>query len=80
MKIIMGQSRSAIEEHAKKVLLALDREEERHPHRTNVQPRGVATYAARHPVVCDDCGETFWANDPYASHPKCKKGRGEIGF
>ena len=80
MKIIVGQNRSDIEEHAKKVLRAIAAYELRHPRAENIVPRGIPTHAARFPVVCDDCGDTFWANDPYASHRKCSKGRERIGF
>lgn len=80
MKIIIDVGKSGIEAHAKKVLRARELYLERHPHAENIVPRGIATHAARYPVICDDCGVTFWANDPYAAHQKCSAKNGKVGF
>lgn len=80
MKIIYGIAHSEIPAHARKVIRALDAEDERHPNRYT-KPRGIPRHLAKFPVTCDECGETFWANDEYASHARCKGGdKPRVGF
>lgn len=77
MKIIFGESRDAIAEHARKYFEARDKSNERYP--DEMRPKGIAYHTARFPIVCEDCGETYWANDPYTAHTKCGSTR-RAGF
>ena len=77
LRIVIGAHSADISEHAVRVIEARKRNEDRHP--LHAIPIGVAAHLTRYPIVCDDCGETFWAADQYASHAKCKRGR-QFGF
>ena len=76
LKIIISNKPSA-SLHARKLVKRI--EAARLEDSIEPNPIGVATYSARFPNVCDDCGETYWSADRYASHPKCKSGS-KFGF
>lgn len=69
MKIIFGTDTYAIERHAKAVVSALDRDNIRYPNQA--VPKGVAFHLTRFPNTCDECGNTFWANNQWATHLGC---------
>lgn len=74
----MGAHSADITDHACRMIKAREQEEERHPR--FARPRSVPEHLARHPIHCDECGETYWASDPYASHKRCGKTKTDVGF
>lgn len=78
VKLVFGLERSRIADHAQKLLIAQVKFDWKNPH--NVIPLGIPAHAVRYPVVCDECGMTFWANDPYAWHRKCSAKKNATGF
>jgi hypothetical protein len=78
MKIIFGNNKFEIEDHAKKVMKSIEKEELKFPRR--VIPIGVAIHTVRYPLICDDCGETYWSRDEYGSHIKCNHKKSYTGF
>jgi len=72
MKILMDDSREVRAEHAKAVVKALDDADVKDPRRA--VPQGIAFHTAHYPILCDDCGSTYWSRDPYASHLRCPGG------
>lgn len=78
LRIIFGTTRAELEEHAKEHLLSQRAYDKKNPHR--VQPRGVPYHLTQYPLLCDDCGETYWSRDEYGAHLKCNKGKGATGF
>jgi hypothetical protein len=77
MKIIFGVSSFDVERHAAAVIRQINNEKHNN---FDPKPRGVAHTLAVMPVLCDDCGCTFWARDPYASHIGCRGFRKGAGF
>jgi hypothetical protein len=78
MKIIFGNNKFEIEEHAKEVISSIKNEEMRYPRRSI--PMGIPFHAVRYPFVCDDCGESYWSNNEYGQHVKCDKKGNSLGF
>ena len=74
--IVDGPVRSVVEEHAKNMIKF---HQQRAFKSHEPQPLGIPVHTALHPIICDDCGDTYWANDPYASHRKCSR-NGKLGF
>jgi hypothetical protein len=70
MKIVFDEGKLPISEHAQMIVRALGREDNKYPGRA--KPLGVAHHTARFPIVCTDCGVTYWSRDEYASHIGCK--------
>lgn len=70
MKIIMGEEGHVLEAHAKQMIRSLEKYEIKHP--TQAKPRGVANHAAHFPLLCTECGLSYWSRDEYASHIGCK--------
>jgi formylmethanofuran dehydrogenase subunit E len=81
LKVLMHDNVSQAENHAKAWFEHKRYVNHKNPSVYDVDLYGIAQHTARFPVICDDCGETFWANDPYATHSKCSKGReSRVGF
>lgn len=81
LSIIQTDSVSRITEHARATVKYIsDKEFDRHNPNGAGKPLGIPVYAAKYPVVCDDCNETYWANDPYASHVRCRGNLRGAGF
>lgn len=80
LKIIVHSHLSQAEEHAKEWFTVRRRQQMKHPNVNDVDLHGISQYSVRYPNICDDCGQTFWANDPYAEHARCPKGRSKMGF
>jgi len=80
LKVIVHDNLYQAEEHAKKFFRAKREREMRHPDPANMELYGIAGHTTRYPIICDDCGETYWASDPYAAHPRCRKGKDRVGF
>lgn len=80
LKIIVHDSVTQAEKHAKAWFVTMRRKQMMNPSVDNVELHGVAQHLVRYPVICDDCGLTYWANSPWAEHPKCQKARDKVGF
>lgn len=76
MKIVFSPTSFDRERDARRVMRMLRKRELEAAHPEAVRPSGVALHLARFPIVCDECEKTYWANNPYASHPGCKGGAG----
>jgi hydrogenase maturation factor HypF (carbamoyltransferase family) len=75
MKIVFGTSLDAVATHAK--FLVRQSQQKRN------EPIGIASYAAKVPEVCEDCGQTYWhGGDPYQFYPHlgCSKSGKGLGF
>lgn len=70
LRIIMGEEKFATERHARTLMRSLEKHDHRHP--TTVKPRGVSSHTAQFPLLCSECGATYWSRDEYASHMSCK--------
>ena len=79
MKIIWGRDSGVLAAHAKAVQKACEARDHK-PDAREVKPKGVAAHLAKFPVLCDDCGETFWANDQWANHTGCRGVKRGTGF
>jgi hypothetical protein len=80
LKVIVHDNISQAESHAQAYFRARREMNMRRPHVDNMDLYGIAQHTTRYPIICDDCGETYWANDPYAEHIKCRKGKAKAGF
>ena len=80
LKVIVHDNISQAENHAKCWFKAKEAANHKNPSVDYADLYGIPKHTARFPVVCDDCGETFWANDPYSVHSKCSKGHNRVGF
>lgn len=69
MKIIFGVDSFETEKHAKKILTAISQVEDQFPHRA--MPRGIAYHLAKYTHVCDECGQTYWVANEWATHLGC---------
>jgi len=78
VKIIRGADSERLAIHARSVLKGLEDYDRRHPQ--YAKPRDCGSYSAVFPILCDECGETFWARDQYSSHKRCNKGQPGMGF
>ena len=76
MKIIFGESGDQLAQHARELITRLERE----TLGSQIKPRGIPYHATKFPIECDDCGKTFWASDPYASHLGCRGLSRSAGF
>lgn len=82
LKILIDRRDGRIATHAKKMQKKMEEYEDRAhwtPH-DHVNPLGVPSHLAIFPVRCDDCGETYWANSPWAEHQRCRGVRSKAGF
>lgn len=66
----MGEERGVTASHARSLLRAIEKNDLKFPMQAN--PRGIARHTAHHPILCDDCGVTFWSRDEYGTHVACK--------
>lgn len=78
MKILFDNSGDEASHHAKRIIKSLESHADVYPHLA--VPKGVAHHSAQYPLMCDDCGETYWSRDQYGSHIGCRGERKEIGF
>lgn len=78
LNVIIDDSVSRVEAHARRLIR--EQREREFNHLDAVAPIGIANHSVLFPVICDDCGETFWAHDLYATHQGCKKKSSGIGF
>lgn len=76
--IYANRNQETTSEHAARLIRSLQEYEDKYPHAAS--PRNVSDYAAVFPVICDNCGDTFWANSPHAIHPRCRGTRSQFGF
>lgn len=79
MKILVDRVNEGVEEHAQAVVAEL-RKQGLKPSIHNLAPIGVAHTRAKFPIECDDCGEMYWARDPYGSHRGCRGEQKGAGF
>ncbi len=81
MRIITDAEGVSSEDHAKKIVQAIRQHEltPRHSPR-DIMPIGISKYQAHFPIMCDDCGETYWSRDEYGSHLGCKGVTRNTGF
>lgn len=70
LRVVFGEERGVVADHAKSLLKALAKSEMQFPSRA--KPRGIAHHTAHFPILCDDCGQTFWSRDEFGSHLGCK--------
>ncbi len=71
MKILVDNRASQTEEHARRMLRAREVAESNTRNAMHIVPRGVAVHRAQYPSTCDECGESYWSADEYASHIRC---------
>lgn len=77
VKIIIDRASEGAEAHAREAVAKINAAGF-DPY--NPRPVGVAHHSALYPNTCDECGETFWARDQWATHRKCKTTSGNLGF
>lgn len=80
MKIIVDYYKEGIEDHAKRVISAMEKVDKQRPERSI--PKGVAFHTTLYPQTCDDCNKTYWSKDQYGYHIDCKKSedKARLGF
>lgn len=78
MKILWGHDSGDTARHAKNLIRAIQRYQDKQV--TEPKPKDVPNHMAQHPLICDDCGETYWSRDQWGSHITCKGVKKEIGF
>lgn len=79
MKILVDRTNEGVDDHARDVVAHLTKMS-RKPSVHDVRPIGIAHYRAQFPIECEECGLTFWARDPFASHRGCKGEQKGTGF
>lgn len=81
MKIIYGDNRSTVTEHAATVVKKIQQQEADPSYPKHAMPIGIAHHLALYPKACDECGVTYWSKDEWGSHIGCRGYvRGETGF
>lgn len=70
LRIIFGDNRAEIEEHARSTIKVINEYEKKTPWK--IIPRGVPYHSTLYPLRCEDCGKTHWSKDEYGPHLGCK--------
>jgi formylmethanofuran dehydrogenase subunit E len=79
LKFIFDNKLIATTEHARQLIVKINERENKDVY--DPKPKDVAHHSAVTPVLCEECGETFWSKNRYSeNHIDCKGPQKGIGF